>query len=77
MCWDWYWEREDHHELLSWQCLNCGAVVEKPVYELVVVRFDRIVLRPGELERMRGTAAGAALPLKPKKPRLRRRPNGP
>jgi hypothetical protein len=53
VAWDWMWEREDHHELLNWQCINCGAVIEKRVYRLEVVRFDPIRLAPGEFAEIR------------------------
>lgn len=58
IAWDWIWEREDHHEILTWQCVNCGAVIWKTIYKLEVVRFDSIRLAPGELQELRVTVEG-------------------
>ncbi len=55
IAWDWMWEREDYHELLNWQCVNCGAIVAKGPYKLIIVRFDPIRLAPGELQELRAT----------------------
>lgn len=53
IAWDWIWEREDKHELLTWQCVNCGAVIFKGPHKLEIVRYDEIRLSPGELQSLR------------------------
>lgn len=53
IAWDWIWEREDHHEIINWQCLNCGALVEKRVMKLEIVAYEPICLTPGELQLLR------------------------
>jgi hypothetical protein len=61
VAWDWMWEREDHHEILNWQCVNCGAFIHKGVHQLEIVRFGRIILAPGELAGLRISSARKGL----------------
>ncbi len=51
-CWDRY-------EVVTWQCVYCGAVCEPSVRGFAVTGFAPIVFRPGELEAIR-KARGAA-----------------
>ena len=43
----------ERYSVCTWQCIYCGAVCEPNVRGMRVVAFDRIVLRPGELEELR------------------------
>ena len=43
----------ERYDVATWQCVECGAVVEPKLRGLAVLSVERIVLRPGELQEMR------------------------